>query len=211
MYENREDKFYYITVLNENYSHPAMPEGSEEGIRKGLYSFRKASGGKHPVQLMGSGAILREVIAAASILEQAFDVAADIWSATSFNELRKDGFSAVRHNRLNPETEPQIPWVTECLLDQPGPLIAATDYVRNFADQIRAFVPQKDFIVLGTDGFGRSDTRANLRRFFEVDRYHVAYTALFALYRQGLVSQSELLAAREKLKINPATPDPWTV
>ena len=211
MYQQCEDKFYYITLLNENYSHPKMPEGCEEGIRKGLYLFRAASEGKHRVQLMGSGSILREVIAAASILEQEYNVAADIWSATSFNELRKDGFSAVRHNRLNPEKEPHIPWVTQCMQDYQGPVIAATDYVRNFADQIRGFIPQRDFMVLGTDGFGRSDTRKSLRRFFEVDRYHVAYAALFALYRQGEFTQSELLAARDKLKINPGTPDPWSV
>ncbi len=211
MYQECEDKFYYITVLNENYSHPAMPEGAEEGIRKGLYLFREASGGQHRVQLMGSGSILREVIAAASILEQEFNVAADIWSATSFNELRRDGFEAVRQNRLKPEQEPRLPWVTQCLSGTEGPLIAATDYVRNYADQIRAFVPQQDYVVLGTDGFGRSDTREKLRQFFEIDRFHVAYAALFALYRQGAVSQTELLAAREKLGIKPDAPHPWTV
>ncbi|MCF6226123.1 MAG: pyruvate dehydrogenase (acetyl-transferring), homodimeric type [Xanthomonadales bacterium] len=211
MYQELEDKFYYITVLNENYSHPAMPEGSEEGIRKGLYLFRAAGEGKHTVQLMGSGAILREVIAGASILEQEFNVTADIWSATSFNELRKDGFSAVRFNRLNSEKEPRLAWITQCLQGHEGPVIAATDYVRSFADQVRAFIPQRDYMVLGTDGFGRSDTRKRLRSFFEVDRYHVAYAALFALYRQGAFSQSELLAARDKLKIATGTADPWTI
>ncbi len=211
MVQQQEDVFYYITVMNENYTHPEMPEGAEQGIRNGLYLFSEGQGGKHRVQLMGSGAILREVIAAAAILEQEFDVSADIWSATSFNELRRDGADKARFNRLNPEAEIKLPWITECLKDRDGPVVAATDYVRNYADQVRAYVPQRDYLVLGTDGFGRSDTRAKLREFFEVDRYQVAYAALYALYRQGLVSQSELLGARNKLNINAEKPNPATV
>ena len=211
MYREREDVFYYITVENENYTHPDMPEGAEEGIRKGLYLFREGSDGPKKVQLLGSGAILREVIAAANILEQQFGVQSDVWSATSFTELRRNGVECTRWNRLNPEQEPQIPWVTACLRDRAGPVIAASDYVRAFADQIRGFLPQADFIVLGTDGFGRSDTREKLRSFFEVDRYNIAFAALYALYRQGLVSMHELLAARESLGIDPGKTNPVLV
>jgi pyruvate dehydrogenase E1 component len=211
MVTNEEDVYYYITLLNENYSHPAMPEGVEEGIRRGLYLFREGARGPRKVQLMGCGSILREVIAGATILEQQFDVASDIWSATSFNELRRDGLDAARFNRLNPDQDAHIPYVTRCLKGREGPVVAATDYMRSFADQVRAYIPQRDFLVLGTDGYGRSDSRANLRRFFEVDRYQVAYTALYALFRQGLVSQPELLDARQKLKINPSKPNPLTV
>jgi pyruvate dehydrogenase E1 component len=163
------------------------------------------------VQLLGSGAILREAIAAANILEQDFGVLSDIWSATSFSELRRDGVDCARWNRLNPEREPRIPWVTQCLQEKAGAVIAASDYVRAFADQIRGFLPQEDYIVLGTDGFGRSDTREQLRRFFEVDRYNITYAALYALYRQGLVSMSELLAARASLGLDPDKINPVLV
>jgi len=203
MFEEKQDVFYYITVMNENYTHPGMPEGSEEGIRKGLYQLKK--GGEHgrKVQLLGSGTILREAIAAANILEQDFGISADIWSATSFTELRRDGVDCARWNRLNPEKEPRIPWVTQCLSEQPGPVIAATDYVRAFADQVRGFLSQQDYIVLGTDGFGRSDTRERLRKFFEVDRFNIAYAAIYALYRKGQFGQSELLSARTQLGLDP--------
>jgi pyruvate dehydrogenase E1 component len=188
-----------------------MPEGAEEGIRQGLYLFKQGAEGPRKVQLLGSGAILREVIAAANILQQDFDVQSDIWSATSFSELRRDGVDCARWNRLNPEKEPRIPRVTTCLRDRPGPVVAASDYVRAFADQIRGFLPQEDYIVLGTDGFGRSDTREKLRRFFEVDRHNVAYAALYALYRQGLISQGDLLAARSTLHIDPDKLNPTRV
>jgi pyruvate dehydrogenase E1 component len=211
MYREQEDIYYYITVMNENYTHPDMPEGVEDGIRKGLYLFRQGAEGERKVQLLGSGAILREVIAAANILEQDFGVVSDIWSATSFSELRRNGVDCARWNRLNPEKEPRIPWVTGCLRDRPGPVVAASDYVRAFADQIRGFLPQDDYIVLGTDGFGRSDTREKLRRFFEVDRHNVAYAALYALFRQGLFSQGELLAARSALNIDPDKVNPTRV
>src|SRR5699024_887288 len=134
---------------------------------------------------MGSGAILREVIAAADILKDDYGVESDIWSATSFNELRKDGHEVARRNLLNPDQSPNTPWITGLLKDRAGPVVAATDYIRNYADQVREFVPTDDYIVLGTDGFGRSDTRENLRRFFEVDRKHVAFAALVGLNRQG--------------------------
>jgi pyruvate dehydrogenase E1 component len=207
MYAEQEDVYYYITVMNENYPHPDMPEGSEEGIRKGLYLFREGGEAGHRVQMLGSGSILREVIAAADILDREYGVAADIWSATSFTELRRDGEAVLRHNRLNPGDEQQC-WVAQCLEGREGPVIAATDYVSEFADKIRAFLPQDDYIVLGTDGFGRSDTRENLRRFFEVDRRHVAYAALYSLHRQDAFSHDELVAARERLGIDPHKANP---
>ena len=197
--------------MNENYTHPDMPAGSEQGIRKGMYLFQQGADGARKVQLMGSGAILREVTAAADILQSDFDVTADIWSATSFTELRRDGADCARWNRLNPEKESKIPWVTNCLQGREGPVVAASDYVRAFADQVREFLPNSDFIVLGTDGFGRSDTREKLRQFFEVDRYSVAYAALYALFGQGLVSQEELLSARSKLGLDPDKLNPLKV
>ncbi|MEG1042997.1 MAG: pyruvate dehydrogenase (acetyl-transferring), homodimeric type, partial [Pseudomonas sp.] len=169
MMEDQIDEYYYITLMNENYAHPAMPEGAAEGIIKGMYLLTdagKPKKGELRVQLLGSGTILREAIAAAELLDKDFGVTADIWSCPSFNELRRDGFDAERWNRLHPEAEPRKPYVTELLEGRQGPVIAATDYVRAYTDQIRAFVPAT-YSVLGTDGFGRSDTRANLRRFFE--------------------------------------------
>jgi pyruvate dehydrogenase E1 component len=211
MYEQKEDIYYYITVMNENYPHPDMPPGAEDGIRKGLYLLKQGPDGGRKVQLMASGTILREAIAAASILEQDFAVMADIWSATSFTELRRNGVECSRWNRLNPEKEPQMPWLTQCLLDRQGPVIAASDYVRAFADQVRGFLPQEDYIVLGTDGYGRSDTREKLRLFFEVDRFNIAYAALYALYRKGLLGQSELISARSRLGIDPDKDNPSRV
>jgi len=211
MYAEKEDVYYYITVMNENYHHPEMPQDAEHGIRKGMYLLRQGPEGARKVQLMASGTILREAIAAANILEQDFSVAADVWSATSFTELRRDGVDCARWNRLNPEKEPRIPWVTQCLSGRQGPVIAASDYVRAFADQVRGFLPQEDYIVLGTDGFGRSDRREKLRRFFEVDRFNIAYAAVYALYRKGLFGQGELLGAREKLGIDPGKENPARV
>ncbi|KAA9130428.1 pyruvate dehydrogenase (acetyl-transferring), homodimeric type [Marinihelvus fidelis] len=201
MYADCEDVYYYITVMNENYTHPEMPEGAEEGIRRGLYLFREGAKGKKRVQLMGSGAILREVIAAADILKADYGVESDIWSATSFNELRRDGETVERQNRLNPGSDDKS-WVEQCMTGHEGPVIASTDYVRSFAEQIRQWVPQHRYTVLGTDGFGRSDTRENLRRHFEVDRNYVTYTALHSLYLDGDVSEKDLLAARDKLGID---------
>ena len=170
---------------------------------------RESSGAGKKVQLMGSGAILREVIAGAELLEQEFKVSADIWSATSFTELRRDGEAVERARRLNPGDE-AISWVEKCLSGREGPVVAATDYVTSFAGQIRAYLPQDEFIVLGTDGFGRSDTRENLRRHFEVDRQHVAYAALYGLYLQGELGKKELLGARQRLGIEPDAADPAT-
>ena len=197
--------------MNENYAHPDMPEGSAEGIVKGMYLLRdggKPKKGELRVQLLGSGTILREVIAAAELLEKEFGVAADIWSCPSFTELRRDGFEAERWNRLHPEAKAQKkPYVTQLLEGRAGPAIAATDYVRTFADQIRAFVPQR-YTVLGTDGFGRSDTRANLRRFFEVDRYHIAQAAISALAAEGKMNAKDVARAIKTFGIDPEKVDP---
>jgi pyruvate dehydrogenase E1 component len=211
MYQEQEDVYFYITVMNENYTHPGMPAGVEEGIRKGLYQFRASRAGQHNVQLLGSGAILREVIEAAEILERDYSVSATVWSATSFTELQRDGIAAERFNRLNPEADQRIPWVAQCLDGIEGPVIAATDYVRAYAEQIRPYLSQPDYTVLGTDGFGRSDTREKLRRFFEVDRNNVVYAALHALHRQGALSVDDLLKARDKLGLEADKPNPSKV
>jgi len=208
MYQDQEDVYFYITVMNENYTHPGLPDGAEEGIRKGMYQFREGGDGDHDVQLIGCGAILREVIAAAEILESDYRVSATVWSATSLTELQRCGIATERYNRLNPEAEQRIPWVTQCLEGHQGPVVAATDYVRSFAEQIRPYLPQSDYTVLGTDGFGRSDTRENLRRFFEVDRNNIVYSALHALHRQGSLSVDDLLQARSSLGLDAGKPNP---
>jgi pyruvate dehydrogenase E1 component len=213
MVENQEDVYYYITVMNENYEHPAMPKGVEEGILKGLYPFSESkSKAKHRVQLLGSGTILREVIAAAELLEKDWGVAADVWSATSFTELRREGLAADRWNLLHPEDKPRLSYVQECLGKRAGPVVAATDYMKTFAEQIRPFVPKdKAYRVLGTDGFGRSDTRASLRHFFEVNRHWIAISALKALVDQGELKAKTVSEAISKYGIDPSKPDPTTV
>ena len=208
MYQEQEDVYYYITLMNENYTHPGMPSGVEEGIRKGMYRFREGRSGQHSAQLLGSGAILREVIAAAEILERDYSVSVTVWSATSFTELQRDGLDATRHNRLNPEAEQRVPWVSQCLEGYEGPVVAASDYVSAFAEQIRPYLPQSDYTVLGTDGYGRSDTRENLRRFFEVDRNNIVYATLDALRREGSLSVDELLKARDRLGLDPDKTNP---
>ncbi|WP_018876043.1 pyruvate dehydrogenase (acetyl-transferring), homodimeric type [Thioalkalivibrio sp. ALE31] len=207
MYAEQQSVFYYITVMNENYPQPAMPKGAEEGIRRGLYRLQAGGRKKKKVRLLGSGTILREAIAAAELLDQDFGVAAEVWSATSFNELARDGRDAERHARLHPDAKPRTSWVEECLGDSDAPVVAATDYVQAYADQIRAFVPA-DYRVLGTDGFGRSDTRAALRRHFEVDRYHIAVTALKALADAGTVEVKTVADAIKKYKIDVERPNP---
>jgi pyruvate dehydrogenase E1 component len=214
MYVNQEDVFYYLTVMNENYTHPAMPAGVEQGIIKGMYKFseggRGKSEGKNPrVQLLGSGTILREVIAAAELLEKDFSVAADVWSVTSFNELRREGIDCERWNTLHPEAEPRVSYVEQCL-DGSTPVVAATDYIRSFSDQIRPFV-KAQYKTLGTDGFGRSDTRKKLRHFFEVDRFYVVVAALKALANEGKLDAKEVTRAIKLYKINPDKPNPTTV
>jgi pyruvate dehydrogenase E1 component len=209
MVEEQEDVFYYLTVMNENYQQPAMPDGVEEGILRGMYLLRSGSGKKKPrVQLLGSGSILREVLAGADLLEGDFGVASDVWSVTSFTELRREGLEVERWNRLHPTDEPRASWVERSLSGKGGPFVAATDYMRTFADQIRPFVPGR-YAVLGTDGFGRSDYRVKLRSFFEVDRHHVAVTALKALADEGVIEPSVVKGAIERYGIDPEIAPPW--
>jgi pyruvate dehydrogenase E1 component len=209
MFKDQDDVYYYITLMNENYSHPAMPKGGEEGIRRGMYLFRDAGKKKGPrVQLLGCGTILREVIAAAELLEQDFGVLADIWSCPSFNELRRDGLEVERWNLLHPAQTPRKSHVDQCLGARQGPIIAATDYMRAFADQIRPYVPRR-YVCLGTDGFGRSDYRVALRKFFEVDRHYVAVAALKALADEETLPKSKVEAAIAKYGIDAEKPAPW--
>ena len=208
MFEKQDNVFYYITVMNENYEHPALPDGSEQGIVKGIYPYRRKPDAE--VQLLGSGAILREVIAAADLLKDDFGVEANIWSVTSFTELRRDGVDCQRWNMLHPGDEPRISYVETQLSGHAGPVIAATDYVRNYADQIREYVPA-NYRVLGTDGFGRSDSRQKLRRFFEVNRHFVVVAALDALAREGALDCRNVSEAIQKYGIDPDHPNPATV
>ncbi len=209
MYQRRESIYYYITVMNENYPHPGLPDGAEEGILRGMYLLKSTAKKHHKVkvQLLGSGAILREVEAAAALLDEQHGIGADIWSVTSFNELARDGHAAARHNYLHPQAEPRASYVAMCLQNTAGPVLAATDYIRLYAEQIRAFVPQP-YYVLGTDGFGRSDTRAALRQFFEVSRHHVVVNALHALVQQESATAAQVAAAIEKYGIDADKPNP---
>jgi len=212
MYVDQEDIYYYITVMNENYLHPDMPAGAEEGILRGMYLLRdggKAKKGQR-VQLLGSGTILREVLAGADLLANDFGITADVWSVTSFNQLRRDGLDAQRWNLLHPGEKPRVPYVAECLTGHEGPVVAATDYIKTFADQVRAFI-DRPYHVLGTDGFGRSDYRRKLRAFFEVDRRWVALAALKNLVQEGAVPASAVAEAIKKYEIDPNKPNPVTV
>ncbi|MBC2654769.1 pyruvate dehydrogenase (acetyl-transferring), homodimeric type [Pseudomonas sp. MSSRFD41] len=209
MTEEQQDVFYYITVMNESYQQPAMPEGVEEGIIKGMYLLEEDTrDAAHHVQLMGSGTILREVREAAKILRDEFNVAADVWSVTSFNELRRNGLAVERSNRLHPGQKPQRSYVEECLSGRKGPVIASTDYMKLFAEQIRQWVPSKEFKVLGTDGFGRSDSRKKLRHFFEVDRHFVVLAALEALADRGDIEPKVVAEAIAKFGIDPEKRNP---
>ncbi|MGH1577397.1 pyruvate dehydrogenase (acetyl-transferring), homodimeric type [Planktotalea sp.] len=211
MYVDQEDVYFYLTLMNENYQHPDMPMGAEEGIIKGLYRLSKtAKPAKKHVNLMGSGTILVQAMKAAEMLKEDFGVTSDIWSATSFNELARDGQDAERNNRLNPLADEQVPYVTQALSGAKGPVIAATDYMKNYAEQIRAFVPQ-EYVVLGTDGYGRSDSRVNLRRFFEVDANHIAAAAMVQLFKEGTISEKDLKSALSKYDIDGAKPNPRLV
>jgi len=211
MYVDREDVFFYLTVMNENYPHPEMPKGAEKGIIKGMYLFRDGGKSKGPrIQLLGSGTILREAIAAADLLQKDYGVSADIWSVTSFNELRREGLDTARWNMLHPTEKPRLSHVEQCLKDRQGPVVAASDYMKIFADQIRPFVPGR-YTVLGTDGFGRSDTREKLRGFFEVDRQHIAVAALKALADEGKVTTEKVAQAMDKFGIDPEKPNPTKV
>ncbi|MFW0097079.1 MAG: pyruvate dehydrogenase (acetyl-transferring), homodimeric type [Coxiella endosymbiont of Haemaphysalis qinghaiensis] len=210
MYQNKENIFYYITLMNESYQHPPIPEGVEKGIIKGMYLFKEGNRKLYQcVQLLGAGAILREVIAAAEILEGQFNIAADVWSVPSFNLLRHNIESIDRYNRLHPQAAPKKNYVEECLDDRKGPVVAATDYIKLQASQIHQAI-KKPYYVLGTDGFGRSDTRPVLRDFFEVDAKMIVYTALKALTDQDEFEKDQLIKAMQKLSIDPNRPDPWT-
>ncbi|SFL06812.1 pyruvate dehydrogenase E1 component [Nitrosomonas aestuarii] len=212
MYQDQQDVFYYITVMNENYPHPEMPKGVEQHILKGMYLYSevgKRSKGPR-VQLLGSGTILREVIAAAEILKKNYGVNADIWSVTSFTELRREALRVNRWNMLHPEKKAKTSHVEDCLQQRTGPVIAATDYMKIYADQIREFVPGC-YRVLGTDGFGRSDTRDKLRQFFEIDRYYITIAALKALADDEKIPKDKVTQAIKQFGIDPEKPDPVTL
>ncbi|HKM61379.1 MAG TPA: pyruvate dehydrogenase (acetyl-transferring), homodimeric type [Acidisphaera sp.] len=208
MLHEQEDVFYYLTLMNENYEHPALPAGAEQGILKGMYLLREGDAkAKHRVQLLGSGTILREVIAGADLLAQDYGVSADIWSCPSFTGLRREAMDIERWNMLHPEATPRVPWVTQCLGGRPGPVVASTDYIKAFADQIRAWVPAR-YRVLGTDGFGRSDYRRKLRSFFEVDRHFVALATLQSLAAEGAVTPATCADAIKRYQIDPERRNP---
>ncbi|PQJ95099.1 pyruvate dehydrogenase (acetyl-transferring), homodimeric type [Chromatium okenii] len=210
MYQEQEDCFYYITAMNENYVQPAMPEDSAAGILRGMYRVQRGEERSHRVQLLGSGTILREVLAAAELLAQDFDVGSAVWSVTSFNELRRDGIDVERWNLLHPEQEQRTTYVEAQLAGTRGPIIAATDYMRLYAEQIRPYMPRR-YSVLGTDGFGRSDMRVQLRKFFEVNRYYIALAALKALADEGEIPTTMVSEAIAKYRIDPEKPNPVTV
>jgi pyruvate dehydrogenase E1 component len=207
MCAEQEDIFYYIACMNENYVHPALPAGAEDGIIKGIYRLKEGGRGKVRVQLLGSGTILREVLAAADLLQKDFGVPSDIWSVTSFSELRRDALAVERWNERHPELPPRASFVASSLADSKGPFIAATDYIKTVPDQIRQWVPGS-YRVLGTDGFGRSDSRAALRDFFEVDRRSIVVSALKALADEGALDASTVSDAIRKFGIDADKLDP---
>jgi pyruvate dehydrogenase E1 component len=204
MLTDQDDVFFYLTLMNENYPHPPMPEGAEEGILRGIYRLRGSGDGK--IRLLGSGTILREVEAAAELLREDFGVDADVFSVTSFTELAREGMDTERWNRLHPAEEPRVPYVASALGD--GPVVAATDYVRTFAESIRPHVPGR-YTVLGTDGYGRSDWRRTLRSFFEVDRHHVVVAALTALADEGALERSVVQDAIDRYELDVEVEAPW--
>jgi pyruvate dehydrogenase E1 component len=208
MHDNQENIFYYITVMNENYKHPKIPQNSEKGILKGMYLFKEFNnGGKIKIQLLGCGTILREMIAAGEVLSKEYNIDSDIWSVTSFNELRKDGMETERKNLLNPGGKPEKSYVERCLEKREGPIIAASDYVRTFADQIRPYL-SKPFYSLGTDGYGRSDGRKQLRKFFEVNKEYIVTYALSALAKEQLIPSKHAEKAMKKYNIDKNKPIP---
>ena len=210
MYEKQENIFYYITTMNENYPHPAIPKDKsiEEGILKGMYLFKEFKNHKKiKIQLLGSGAILREMIKAAEILQNDYKIDSNVWSVTSFSELRKDAIEIERYNLLNPDEKNKKNFVEKCLLHTEGPVLAASDYIRLNADQIRPFT-SKSFYSFGTDGYGRSDTRKNLRKFFEVDKEHIVTYSLSVLAKEQLISSKYAKDAIKKYNINPDKPIP---
>jgi len=210
MIGEQENIFYYITCMNENYAHPPMPAGVEDGILKGMYLLHVGSQGKVRAQLMGSGTILREVLAAAELLSKDFRIPVDVWSVTSFNELRREALEVERWNQLHPDEEPRRSYIEQCLANRPGPYIAATDYMKIVPDQVQRWVPGK-FVSLGTDGYGRSDARMALREHFEVDRHYIAVAALKALVDDGALDSKTVSQAIKKYGIDPDRPDPVTL
>lgn len=209
MYAEEKDVIYYVMAMNERYIHPPMPKGVEDDIIKGMYLFQDGGKSKQKVQLLGSGAILNEVIAAAELLKKDFEIAADVWSVTSFGELRRDGMQIEREKLFAPGKKHATPFVMQQLKDHPGPIVAATDYVHAYADLIRPYI-DRTYITLGTDGFGRSDTREALRHYFEVDRYHIVLAALGALHQEGQIEVKAINAAMKKYQINPDKSNPVT-
>ena len=210
MISEQENIFFYITCMNENYTHPPMPDGVEDGILRGMYLLQVGGKGKIRVQLMGSGTILREVLFAAQLLRDDFGMPTDVWSVTSFNELRRDALATERWNQLHPEEEPRTSYVEQALAKRPGPYVAATDYMKIVPDQIQRWVPGQ-YVTLGTDGFGRSDGRNALRKFFEVDRHYITVAALKALADDGVLDQKTVVQAIKKYRIDPQKPDPVTL
>ena len=210
MIKNQEDVYFYITVMNENYTHPDMPKGVQQGIIDGIYLYSKSTVKGPTIQLMGSGVILREVIEAASILESDFKITANVFSVTSFNELRKNALDIERWNRLNPDKEQKVSHIESAIIDTDSPIIASTDYMKSFPEQIARFLPNK-FIALGTDGYGRSDSREALRSFFEVDRYHIVIAALTELVNTKKIDSSILLKAIKKYQLDGNKPNPMNV
>jgi pyruvate dehydrogenase E1 component len=210
MIGEQENIFYYITCMNENYVHPPMPSGVEDGILRGMYLLQVGGQGQVRVQLMGSGTILREVLAAAELLHEEFSVPSDVWSVTSFNELRRNALATERWNQLHPEDKPRSSYLEQCLGKRKGPFVAATDYMKIVPDQVQRWMPGR-YVTLGTDGYGRSDGRAALRQFFEVDRHYITVTALKALADDGVLDQQTVAKAIKKFGIDPEKPDPVTL
>jgi pyruvate dehydrogenase E1 component len=210
MVVEQENVFYYVTCMNENYAHPAIPPGVEEGILKGMYLLHIGGRGKVRATLMGSGTILREALAAAELLEKDFGVPADVYSVTSFNELRRDALDCERARMVDPSATPRVPYVRQCLGDREGPFVAVSDYMKTVADQVRQWVPGR-YVVLGTDGYGRSDARAELRAHFEVDRHWICVAALSALAEEGKVDAASVKVAMQKFGLDPSKPNPVTV
>ena len=211
MVQEQENVYYYITSMNENYIMPAMPEGTEQGIIKGMYQFSadKAKKGEHKVQLFGSGTILREVIEAAELLKKDWKISADVWSITSYNELAREAVDCERWNMLNPTKKARVPYITQQLKDCKGPVVSSSDYIRTVSNQVRQYVPAT-YTVLGTDGFGRSDTRKNLRRHFEVNSHYVVVATLKTLADEGTIPASKVSAAIKKYAIDTKKPNPIT-
>ena len=211
MVQDQENVYYYITSMNENYVMPAMPKGAEAGIKKGMYRFSedKAKNGENKVQLFGSGTILREVIDAADLLKQDWNISADVWSITSYNELAREAVDCERWNMLNPTSKARVPYITKQLENCAGPVIASSDYIRTVSNQVRQYVPAT-YTVLGTDGFGRSDTRKNLRRHFEVNSHYVVLATLKTLADEGSIPASKVNDAIKKYGIDTNKPNPIT-